>query len=894
MLDLGEIGKRAQSRVGSLHVGDITLRYGKRCVEILGATSLEVDTAPWSIGVRLSRSSGEEPGLWQRMRGAKAETFLHLEIEAPGIGTIRFRAPWPAEALEGLPAAAGDFTSIDPETFGAIARSLWECNPNVRSSPSQKREPLPDELRTAASAKPSHSAYRKLLKTVETWSIDRVEAVLAELDPLLEKWPIDKLPLTWLLADNVFREKKKEAGFLLVRHVDVTGVYEDAAKLFDELLATDHPHRIRSLDLGGREKKEWRLGKSGLDRLARCSHLRTVRRLDLHRADLGPEALSTVRDLHCAPRLRYLSLAHNTLGSVATLFAEPHPFLALEELDLDSTDIGDDDLAALARLPNLRVLRVAGSPRITPAGIAALARAPFLPRLRTLAIGGSIGEGGNALAAVPGELRELVLEDARNVPVGTLAGSPLCRALETLAMRRCNLGAREVAELVRAPKTLEDLDLSDNPIGDDGARAIAGLASVETLTLDRCGITGEGLVVLVEAMPGLSSLSLIGNRIGEGLRAPARTPEALALDLSSNRLDASATTALARWPGKLRALMLSRCELDAAAIAPLAGAPILAAEALFSLDHNTFGASGMTALASKPFPKGIALFLSSCGITDSIARTMADSPSFAGVEMLRLDGNPLTSRGYAVLAASPYFAGVKDELELHAKMAERNPAAGTPREIGASVEIRTQCRRCSQPVHVNALANRVHCGSCQNDIELSWEAWAAMLKDAIQDVPKYQAGTGGRVQIVRGPAAGMTVEYARFDPYCFACKTDFDPELLREHVGKEYPCPGCKKGAFVRALPEDARSSLPSIAFLVAEDPSCFTVGDHKPAPAKAIVFACPSCGGGLKLDGTQRMVDCTFCQSSVYLPDDLWLRLHPVSTIRRWFFWFTPAPAPA
>ena len=37
-------------------------------------------------------------------------------------------------------------------------------------------------------------------------------------------------------------------------------------------------------------------------------------------------------------------------------------------------------------------------------------------------------------------------------------------------------------------------------------------------------------------------------------------------------------------------------------------------------------------------------------------------------------------------------------------------------------------------------------------------------------------------------------------------------------------------------------------------------------------------------MDGAARVVVCAHCSSNIYLPDDLWFRLHTVSTRRRWF----------
>jgi hypothetical protein len=64
-----------------------------------------------------------------------------------------------------------------------------------------------------------------------------------------------------------------------------------------------------------------------------------------------------------------------------------------------------------------------------------------------------------------------------------------------------------------------------------------------------------------------------------------------------------------------------------------------------------------------------------------------------------------------------------------------------------------------------------------------------------------------------------------------------------------------------------------------------FVVGETAPdaggqelqARRAPVVFQCMSCGGALHVDGSKRLVACTYCHSDNYLPDGLWQMLHPV-----------------
>src|SRR5262249_18279651 len=98
-----------------------------------------------------------------------------------------------------------------------------------------------------------------------------------------------------------------------------------------------------------------------------------------------------------------------------------------------------------------------------------------------------------------------------------------------------------------AAAQLRTLDLSDNPIGDTGARHLArwpGLASVRVLRLSGCGLTAVGAAALADSehLQNLTQLYLQRNEIrGAGVAALLRNTvpwlDRLAhLDLCGNRI----------------------------------------------------------------------------------------------------------------------------------------------------------------------------------------------------------------------------------------------------------------------------------------------------------------------------------------------------------------------
>ncbi len=61
---------------------------------------------------------------------------------------------------------------------------------------------------------------------------------------------------------------------------------------------------------------------------------------------------------------------------------------------------------------------------------------------------------------------------------------------------------------------------------------------------------------------------------------------------------------------------------------------------------------------------------------------------------------------------------------------------------------------------------------------------------------------------------------------------------------------------------------------------------EHKTV-SEPVAFSCPQCAGSLMIDGNERLIQCEYCETRVYLPDDLWLQLHPAKKKTRWFIGF-------
>lgn len=318
--------------------------------------------------------------------------------------------------------------------------------------------------------------------------------------------------------------------------------------------------------------------------------------------------------------------------------------------------------------------------RLGPAGASALAEYPELSAVTDLELRGArIGdEGLVALLASPrlGRLESLDLADNALTAVGlrALAASPAIAGLKVLDLGQNPLDADAIDALAAASPALAELSLTQAPIGDAGAAALARSTIRPThLRLDLCGLTELGVRALVEAgaLAEAASIGLGGDPIGDA--------------------GAAALSALAARPGTLD---LSYTGLGPAGLSALLASEVLGECSYLSLIGDPLGAAGYERLLAHAgrLPERVLLPWVDAALAKALrARTRVVIPN-----------TPLAP---GLVFACPYC---REVLELDAHVCPRCKAIATddagseerPERLAA--EPRVPCPHCGASMHHRA------------------------------------------------------------------------------------------------------------------------------------------------------------------------------------------------
>ncbi|MCK5785083.1 MAG: hypothetical protein KAH54_00845 [Candidatus Sabulitectum sp.] len=204
-------------------------------------------------------------------------------------------------------------------------------------------------------------------------------------------------------------------------------------------------------------------------------------------------------------------------------------------------------------------------------------------------------------------------------------------------------------------------------------------------------------------------------------------------------------------------------------------------------------------------------------------------------------------------------------------------------------EIRTSCRSCGHSIPINGPFRRLSCTACFEDMVLSPERIADFLNDFEEEYEGLadRQGQGGTLMSGSGT---FKYSYWRLKPRCSSCKAVLP--LTEEPGSSSVKCTECGSVYYIFPVPEWLGKLVPSARLCFTQQPppenndsAGLKVNENSQKP---VVMACPQCAAALSVSsGSERIMNCSYCNSEIYVPDAVWKRLYPVRKSEEWFVSF-------
>lgn len=216
------------------------------------------------------------------------------------------------------------------------------------------------------------------------------------------------------------------------------------------------------------------------------------------------------------PRLNRLTVTGTFTG---TGLAELAGHQGLQTLQIRAPQLNEDNLQALARVPQLRSLRVESTP-LTNAGLSQVARLPLntlqlsnmeisdeglaqlgpMPRLTYFSLFNITGMTGTGFAAWKSPVNRIQLTRCRDFSdEGFAAMVRSCQNLGTVQIQSCPLTDAATAALVNT--RIRSLMLEDVPITDRGLAPLARMPGLQFVNVQGTRVSEAGALALKRALP---------------------------------------------------------------------------------------------------------------------------------------------------------------------------------------------------------------------------------------------------------------------------------------------------------------------------------------------------------------------------------------------------------
>lgn len=203
--------------------------------------------------------------------------------------------------------------------------------------------------------------------------------------------------------------------------------------------------------------------------------------------------------------------------------------------------------------------------------------------------------------------------------------------------------------------------------------------------------------------------------------------------------------------------------------------------------------------------------------------------------------------------------------------------------------IQANCPGCNTLHPVSSIIEGENCHKCGKYINLS-ELFDTNLFGAA-DRERYINGfLNGSIEQLGGAGVGKTgsykLTYESRGVYCEECFKPIADEAVLTALNDKQPvvCPHCSHTMPIKPATPYMREFHPKIVAIV-NDPQGYDKNEKNTGKSNMMVYSCMTCGGGLNLDeDSERNINCSYCGNDNYIPDSIWIKLHPDEKVQPFF----------
>lgn len=205
-------------------------------------------------------------------------------------------------------------------------------------------------------------------------------------------------------------------------------------------------------------------------------------------------------------------------------------------------------------------------------------------------------------------------------------------------------------------------------------------------------------------------------------------------------------------------------------------------------------------------------------------------------------------------------------------------------------KLQVNCPGCNTLHPVSSINYSENCYKCGKYIGLS-ELFNDQLFGGIVDKERYlNSYLAGSVEQIGGSGVGKAgaykLTYSSGYVHCEECLDPIDNEVIQKALDEKSPvvCSSCEHSMPLRPATPDMKAFHPK-AIAVVNDSQGYDKSGKNADKEQMLVFSCMTCGAGLDLnENTQRDIKCGYCNNDNYLPDSIWVKLHPDLDVQPFF----------